>query len=374
MIPKPLKAHTIDLIAADRSNFLKKIFRRYLPAIWILWLAGASFAADTPNTKPLVPAVSPPKASTAISTASPVTLLQACWSASELRGSAADKLIKRKTATESSPKLLPNHTQLSAARFIGSIRQVKPYHGAKLVALTFDLCEAAYEKSGYDAELVNYLRDHQIKATFFAGGQWMRSHPDKTMQLMADPLFELGNHTWSHRNLQLTHGPDLNKQIVWTQAEYQTLREKLLSLECVKKSAPQASANIPPTLTLFRFPYGICDTEALAAVNQSGLAAIQWNIVTGDPAKGQTAGLIAQTVISQIQPGSIVIAHANGHGWHTAQALPKIVSELTARGYRFVTVSELLASGEVVTVNACYENKLGDNRKYDRLFKIGTKP
>ena len=307
------------------------------------------------------------------STGSP-DLLRACWTPEQLRGSASDKSIKRQAPDPSPPERVAyRKPAIFPETLSGSIRYVKPRNSEKLVALTFDLCEGANERTGYDADLVNYLRDQQVKTTFFAGGKWMRSHAEKTMQLMADPLFEIGNHAWTHGNLRVLNGPGMVDQITWTQAEYEILREQLLKSKCAVKLGDQAAAAIPLSLTAFRFPYGACNTQSLAAVNQVGLAVIQWNIVTGDPARGQTAENIARTVLNQVQPGSIVIAHANGRGWHTAEALPLIVAKLRARGYRFVTISELLARGEAVAADSCYELKPGDNLRYDRPFKTGAK-
>ena len=68
--------------------------------------------------------------------------------------------------------------------------------GKKLVALTFDLCETPGELAGYDGAIVDILRARRIKATFFAGGQWMASHKTRTGQLLSDPLFEVGTHGW----------------------------------------------------------------------------------------------------------------------------------------------------------------------------------
>lgn len=301
-------------------------------------------------------------------------LLRACWTPQQLRGSVSDKSIQKQASDPSPPERITYRKQTTLPeKLSGSIRYVKPRNSEKLVALTFDLCEQANERSGYDADLVNYLRDHQVKATFFAGGKWMRSHPEKTMQLMADPLFEIGNHAWTHGNLRVLNGHKMEDEMTWTQAEYELLREKLLKSKCAAKLSYKAAAAVPPALTAFRFPYGACNYQSLAAINQMGLAAIQWNIVTGDPARSQTADNIARTVLNQIQPGSIVIAHANGRGWHTAKALPLIVAKLRARGYRFVKISELLARGEVVAADSCYELKPGDNLRYDRLFKTGAK-
>ena len=98
------------------------------------------------------------------------------------------------------------------------------------ITLTFDLCEQADEVTGYDGELVDTLRAQGVKATFYAGGKWMRSHPERTLQLMADPLFELGNHAWTHGNLRVLQGAEMANQIRWTQAEYERLRDQLLAL------------------------------------------------------------------------------------------------------------------------------------------------
>ncbi len=301
------------------------------------------------------------------------TLLQACWTADQLRGATDDRRAKKAASDHSlSARVsLPTVSLPDALR--GSIRFVKPRNGEKLVALTFDLCERPHEISGYDAALVDYLRNQLVRATFFAGGKWMRSHPDRTMQLMADPLFELGNHTWTHANLRGVDDPEMYDQIIRTQVEYGALRERLLGSKCAGAWGDKAADSVPVRLVLFRFPYGACDARSLAAVNQSGLATIQWSVVTGDPAKRQTARAIARTVLSQVRPGSIVIAHANGRGWHTAEALPLIVPELRARGYRFVTVSELLARGEVIAADSCYELKPGDNLRYDGRSQASSK-
>lgn len=233
----------------------------------------------------------------------------------------------------------------------GSLRSVKTVE--KVVALTFDLCESAGTVSGYDAALVDYLRANGVKATFFAGGKWLRSHPVQAEQLLTDPLFEVGNHGWSHRNLRQASTRVLAEEVDLAQSLLGALRQN-------------KAAQNPPGPALFRFPYGICNPAALASVNARGLAAIQWDVVTGDPDRDTSAAAIARAVLRDVHPGAIVVAHANGRGWHTAAALPLFIPQLRARGYRFVTVGELLAIGEPVAAAECYELRPGDNRRYDR--------
>jgi hypothetical protein len=79
-------------------------------------------------------------------------------------------------------------------------------------------------------------------------------------------------------------------------------------------------------------------------------------------------------MIANTRPGSIIIGHANGRGVHTAAALPIAIPALKAKGFQFVTVSELLAAGRPVMVDSCYDSKPGDTDKYDIFFKPKVVP
>jgi peptidoglycan/xylan/chitin deacetylase (PgdA/CDA1 family) len=312
-------------------------------------------------------------------------ILDACWTREQLAGDVKDRAIQRRLKPDRQP---PPDWAIAAAEsalpplaegLAGSIRRVDPTDPeARLVALTFDLCEQANERAGYDAALVNALRAAGVKATFFAGGKWLRTHPEQAMQLMADPLFEIGNHAWTHGNLRVLHGEEARNQILWTQAEYQALRRQLGERPCAVGAGPGAWELVPAWPTLFRFPYGTCDQGSLDAAAGLGLASIQWSLVAGDPDQGRSARAIAQSIRAGVHAkgqegrGTIVVAHANGRGWHTAEALPLFIPQLQAEGYRFVTVSELLAAGRPVSAKECYEVRPGDNVRYDRLFGRGT--
>ena len=72
---------------------------------------------------------------------------------------------------------------------------------------------------------------------------------------------------------------------------------------------------------LLRFPFDTCSAAALQAVAGHGQLAIQWDVVTGDPDPGRSAKAIAATILAKAHPGAIVVAHANGRGRNTADAL-----------------------------------------------------
>lgn len=253
----------------------------------------------------------------------------------------------------------------------GSIRRVALPADKKLVALTFDLCEQPGEIAGYDGAIVDYLRAHDIRATFFAGGKWLLTHSERAEQLVADSRFEVGSHGWAHRNVRGLTGTGLSNELRGPQAAYETVRARLAARQCAAQ-APGGMQRIAPRIRLYRFPYGACHAAALTATAEEGLLAVQWDISTGDPWPGQSASAIAATVLRQVRPGSIVLMHANGRGYNTAAALPILIPKLKAMGYRLVTVSELLVAGRPEIVQTCYDAKPGDTDKYDRLIARST--
>ena len=199
----------------------------------------------------------------------------------------------------------------------------------------------------------------------------MQTHPVKTMQLMADPLFEVGNHGWTHANMRVIGKEEQLEQILLTQAQYRELRRQLACWPCAQRAGANELAKIPAVPQCFRFPFGVCTAEALQLLQRLKLSAVQWDVVADDSDKGQTAGRIARNVLRDVKPGSIIAFHANGSGRQTTQALSLVVPELEKRGYAFATVSELLSLGQPVTATACYELTPGDNKRYDKLFGNG---
>ena len=261
----------------------------------------------------------------------------------------------------------------AAAPIAGAIRRVDLRGTEKLVALTFDLCETAGEVAGYDGAVFDTLRAKQVPATIFAGGHWATTHAARIGEVARDPLFEIGNHTWSHANLRLADPAKLAREVLAPEAALAPTRAA--AAQCRRTdAAPPRSAGIrsfPARSTLFRFPFGACNANAMAAVNGAGMMAIQWDVSSGDPSPLMSAEAIVQATLAGVRPGSIVLMHANGRGYHTGSALPRIVDALRAKGYRFVTVSELLAAGTPVVTETCYDARPGDTDRYDTW---GRKP
>lgn len=190
------------------------------------------------------------------------------------------------------------------------------------VALTFDLCQKPEYPAWFDQGIYDVLTRYDVPATFFMGGDWMRTHMDETNLLASNPKFELGNHSWSHPDLPGLSEATISAEIVKTQ-------DMLYKL-----TGRQAK--------LFRLPAGLYDDLTLSVIAWNGLYTIQWDVETGDPDPTIDADRMNWAVRERVQNGSIIIMHANGRGWHTAQALPEMIEYLQSQGYTLVTVSQLL--------------------------------
>jgi peptidoglycan/xylan/chitin deacetylase (PgdA/CDA1 family) len=93
---------------------------------------------------------------------------------------------------------------------------------------------------------------------------------------------------------------------------------------------------------LFRAPYGATSPALIAEASSMGFATIQWDVDPTDWARPGT-GAIYSRVVGGVRPGSIVLQHdGGGNRSQTLAALPQEIQTLRSRGYRFVTVTQLL--------------------------------
>lgn len=233
------------------------------------------------------------------------------------------------TVAETPEAALSTETAATGRRPLEELSPVEPQifeHGSRttrLVALTFDLCEAEHDHAGFDQKIVNILIKKNANATFFMGGKWAETHSQDAKALAKNPLFEIENHSYSHK--------------VFTKITDEQAKQQVLGAQ---QSINRITGITPK---YFRFPAGKYTPEDLKIVGDCGLRAIQWDVVTGDPDKHILAKAIIREVGLRARGGSIVIMHANGRGWHTAEALPAVIDNLRKSGYKLVTISELLS-------------------------------
>lgn len=306
--------------------------------------------------------------------AAPLLAAELCWTPAQLVGRPDEAKILKSTADAYRP--VPKRIAAAAAPLPPSmagkvLRRVQLPPGKKLVALTFDLCEQPFEVSGYQGDVIDVLRANEVPATIFAGGKWLTTHSDRAEQLLADPLFEVANHAWEHRNFRVVPQQVRLAEIDGAMAAYAGVARRLEQRACLARDTRPAFSVPAPRQRLFRFPFGACTREAIAEVQSRGLLAVQWDVSSADPWPGQSAAGIISSVLTRVRPGSIVLFHANGRGFKTASALPDLIKALKAQGYGFATVSQLLETPGAVPELAteCYDVKPGDVHRYDDLAR-----
>lgn len=189
------------------------------------------------------------------------------------------------------------------------------------VALTFDACTTR-ARAPYDGRVTAELEAMGVPATIFVGGGWAREEPRALAELSRNPLFEIGNHTDTHPHLTRLPDERIREELLRTQAEIAAV-----------------TGRVP---VLFRPPYGEYDARVLGVAAGLGLTTVEYDLPSGDPDARATKEALVSWVLRRARPGSIVVMHINHPSFHTAEALPEIVSGLRARGLQLVTVSQLL--------------------------------
>ena len=188
------------------------------------------------------------------------------------------------------------------------------YFPEKLLALTFD--------DGPDPantpRILKALKQYHAHATFFVLGGAAKAHPDLVKRIAAEGNC-VGSHSYSHP--QSTSPAQAGRELAQT--------AKLITL---------ATGRRP---TCFRPPYGIVKGNLAHLALSQRYAVFTWTVSSADTRKiGPDA--VANNVIHTPSPGDIILMHDGPGHKVTADAVPRILKELTAAGFRFVTLPELL--------------------------------
>jgi peptidoglycan/xylan/chitin deacetylase (PgdA/CDA1 family) len=192
----------------------------------------------------------------------------------------------------------------------------------KVVALTFDACQAG-ERMALDRGIADVLLARKVPFTVFVGGRFARDNAAALAELAALPFVELENHSWSHPR------------------DMRTLDDDRLRLE-ITRAAAMIHQTTGRHTSLFRFPGGNADERTVALVTGLGYSVVHWRWAEGDPDPHVDADRLVEQTLSRTRAGDILIFHINGRGWHTADALPRILDGLAARGFRFVRLQDYI--------------------------------
>lgn len=186
----------------------------------------------------------------------------------------------------------------------------------RVIALTFDdyLGDKVYP-------LLEVLESHDIKATFFIIGNSINENTELLGGIVSKG-HQVANHTWDHYNSHTLTEDEIRAQLISTQ----------LFIE--KHSGQRA--------LFFRPPGGYYNDNIIRVASEVGLQTVLWSVNSNDAWPYSSAQDIQESVIRWAHPGGIVAMHTNNDA--TIEALPNIVEQLRNRGYKFVTISELIAT------------------------------
>jgi len=195
---------------------------------------------------------------------------------------------------------------------------------SKVVALTFD---AGANAAGL-ASIESTLRAKKARATFFLTGTWARDFPAQANVIIQDG-FLVGNHSMTHPYFTQLTDSQVASQV--RDAQQAILR-----------------ANGADARPLFRFPFGDVNSRVLGDVNGLGYVAVRWTVDSlgwEGTSGGMTVQKVIDRVLAAVQPGEIVLMHLGSNPDDNttldADALPKIVDGIRARGYALVTLRAL---------------------------------
>jgi peptidoglycan-N-acetylglucosamine deacetylase len=183
------------------------------------------------------------------------------------------------------------------------------------IAMTFDDGPSA----ALTPKLLDLLAARRIKATFFVIGENVAEYPEIVARAAREG-HEIASHSWSHPNL--------------AKMSQEGVRSQLQRTDDAIKSTTGKSP------TLLRPPYGsITEREKRWIHDEFGYDIILWDV---DPLDWKRPGpaVVRNRILKETRPGSIVLAHDIHPG--TIDAMPSTFDELEAKGFKFVTVSELL--------------------------------
>ena len=184
------------------------------------------------------------------------------------------------------------------------------------IALTFD---AAWGNED-TAQILDILKKHDVKVTFFMTGGWVETYPDDVKAILAAG-HDLGNHSENHKNMSQLSDEEKTEELM-------KVHEKVRTLTGYE-------------MFLFRPPYGDYNNAVVKKAKECGYYTIQWDVDSLDWKDYGTDSII-KTVCEHkhLGNGSIILCH-NG-AKYTAQALDTLITTLKEKGYTFVPVSELI--------------------------------
>jgi len=195
--------------------------------------------------------------------------------------------------------------------------------GSKQIALTFD----DGPNDPHTLNLLEVLAKHNVHATFFLIGRYVRQRPDIAREIAKQGLV-IGNHTFTHPLLIFESRAHIRQEISQCR-------------DAIQEAIGEHS-------DLFRPPWGGRRPGVFGLVRGLGLEPIMWN-VTGYDWNAPSADYIEQKITRKIRGGGeVVLLHDGSHAGfgidrsRTVQAVDRMIARYRAEGYKLVTIPEMM--------------------------------
>lgn len=196
--------------------------------------------------------------------------------------------------------------------------------GTKKIALTYD----DGPNDPHTMRLLEVLARHEVHATFFLIGRYVKQHPEIAREIAAAGHV-IGNHTFTHPLLTLKSSTEIRKQLT----------------DC--RAALHDAIDLPSTL--FRPPFGGRRPSVLRIARELGLQPVMWN-VTGYDWNAPPAAVIEKKCSRQIRGGDVILLHDGGHKQmgadrsQTVLATDHLIERYKSEGYEFVTIPQMMGN------------------------------
>lgn len=186
----------------------------------------------------------------------------------------------------------------------------------KKVALTFDV---AWGNENME-KILNILKSRDVRATFFVTGKWAEDYPEDVKSIQAAG-HELGNHSENHRNM--------------TQLSEEEQKEEVMA-------AHQKVQNLTGvTMQLFRLPYEAYEDAVIRNIQACGYYPIEFSVDSQDWKEYGRESIIREVLENDnLENGAIIRCHSEAK--YTADSLEELIDKIQDKGYRLVTVSDLI--------------------------------
>ncbi len=195
--------------------------------------------------------------------------------------------------------------------YIGNTNEKKVY-------LTFD---AGYE-AGYTPKILETLKKHNVKATFFVVSNFLKTSPDLVNQIIADGHI-IGNHTMTHPNMsKMSTMEDFKKEIEPMEQLYKDITGQDMQ-------------------KFYRPPQGVYSEANLKMANELGYKTIFWSLAYVDWYKNKQPSKeeAFNKLLPRLHNGAIILLHNTSKT--NSEILDELITKIKEQGYEFSTLDEL---------------------------------